>query len=127
MARNGKARQEQRHIQKFARLKAAATDKFDLFNQLNSKIDAKSAGASSQAAKLQIENERAVARTAKAKIIARQTFATTDEIGAGSCKGMYFDNGVRSNQVRGKVKEKKKGSAPSFNPKSGKVVSKHGV
>lgn len=127
MARNGKAKQEQRHAQKFARLKAAATEKFDLFKQLNSKIDAKSAGASSQAEKVRIENERAVARTAKAKIVARQSFATIDEIGAGNSNGMYYADGARTNQVRGKAKDKKKGSAPSFNPKSGKIVSKHGV
>lgn len=126
MGRSGKVRQEQRREEKFARLNAAATHKFDMFKQLNSKIDAKTSSGMTQAEKLQLENERAVARTAKAKIVARQTYATIDEIGAGNSKGMYFEKGERTNQVRGKVKEKKKGSAPAYNPKSGKIVSKRG-
>lgn len=126
MARKGKARQEQRREASFAKLAQAATSKFDLFSELNSKIDAKSAGASSQAEKIRIENERAVARTAKAKIVARQTHATTDEIGAGSSKGMFFANGERSNQVRGKEKIRKTASSPSYNGKKGKAKTTWG-
>lgn len=126
MARNGKARSTQKHADSFKRLAAVATDKFDLFKDLNSKIDAKSAGASSQAEKVRIENERAVARTAKAKIVTRQSFATTDEIGAGSSKGMFFANGERTNQVRGKEKIRKTASSPSYNGKKSKIKAEWG-
>ncbi|MGL4641214.1 MAG: hypothetical protein ACRCVX_16000 [Shewanella sp.] len=126
MARNGKARAEKRKAESFAPLVKAATAKFDLFKELNSKIDAKSAGASSHAEKIRIENERAVARTAKAKIVARQSFATTDEIGAGSSKGMFFAGGERTNQVRGKEKIRKTASSPSYNGKKSKIKSEWG-
>lgn len=126
MARSGKARSTQKHADSFSLLSKAATAKFGLFKELNAKIDAKSAGASSQAEKIRIENERAVARTAKAKIVARQSFATTDEIGAGSSKGMFFAGGERTNQVRGKEKIRKTASSPSYNGKKSKIKAEWG-
>lgn len=113
MARNGKAKQEARRAAKFQRLEEAARAKFDGFNLLNKKIDTKTSSGSTAAEKLRIEADRASARSAKAKIVARQSYAVTDEIGAGSSKGMYFAKGQQVKQVRGKEKIRKTASSPS--------------
>lgn len=64
------------------------------------------------AEKATLSRQRVVSQRMKAQIVAKQTHVLVDEVGAGSSKGMHFDNGKRTNQVRGKVKVKQGGIMP---------------
>lgn len=117
MARKSKA--EAKRQEGFKRLREAAEFKFDTLKTLNAAIDAKAGAASSASHKLRIETNRLAAQNAKAKMVARQSYATIDEPGAGSAKGMFFDNGNRTKQVRGKEKIRKGPQAPNLGKRNG--------
>lgn len=95
----------------FARLGNAAQYKFDTFTRLNKDIDAKVDKDMTPAEKQRISRQRVVSQRNKAQIVAKQTHVCVDEIGVGSCKGMWNEDGKRG--ARGKLKEKKSGSAPT--------------
>lgn len=116
MARSGaarKARQEKNKAKDalFAKLATAARAKFDTFDRLNKDIDAKVTADMTDADKQKLSRQRVVSQRMKAQIVAKQTHVCVDEIGVGSCKGMWNEEGSRG--ARGKLKEKKKGSAPT--------------
>lgn len=79
---------------------------------MNKDIDAKVTADMTQAEKQKLSRQRVVSQRMKAQIVAKQTHMLIDEVGAGSCKGMHFDNGNRTKQARGKVKVKQKGIMP---------------
>lgn len=95
----------------FARLSAAATDKFSTFDRLNKDIDAKVHKDMTQAEKLTLSRQRVVSQRMKAQIVAKQTHVLVDEVGVGSCKGMWNEKGS-NNAARGKVKIKQGGIMP---------------
>lgn len=109
-----KTRAEKRKEKKamFGRLEAAARFKFETFDRLNKDIDAKVTADMTQAEKQKLSRQRVVSQRMKAQIVAKQTHVLVDEVGAGSCNGMHFKDGNRTNQVRGKVKIKQKGIVP---------------
>lgn len=111
MARNGKARMEARKEAKFARLTAAATEKFGSLKALNKDLDAKTNPGMTQAEKLQVSARRAMASNIKRARVARETHALVENPGTGSCKG-FWNDGKNSKPVRGKEKIKKTASQP---------------
>lgn len=116
MARSGAtrvARADKNKAKKalFAKLEVAARNKFDTFDRLNKDIDAKVTADMTQAQKQQLSRQRVVSSQMKAKIVAQQTHILIEDVGVGSVKGMWNEDGKRG--ARGKLKEKKSGSAPT--------------
>lgn len=126
MARSGASRKARSEKNKekaalFAKLEAAARFKFDTFSRLNKDIDAKVTAEMTQAEKQRVSRQRVVSQRMKAQIVAKQTHVCIDEIGVGSCKGMWNEEGTRG--ARGKLKEKKSGSSPTNYHSKGAPVS----
>lgn len=123
MARDGLLKRQLKLEKKLEKQLTSSTNKFGLFDALNktldTKLDKSLQGDARTAAALKIEADRASARRRKATIVAQQSYATTDEPGAGSAKGMFFADGERGREVRGKEKIKKGPQAPRFSGKKG--------